>query len=68
MSHKKEVYGRDWVTDSGVLYCSRECAIEDGCDDKEIRQIAQDEYDQQLYGALCTVCEGEYAGFIKLGN
>lgn len=58
-------YGTDYVTSSGVLYCSIACAVEDGRDVDEIRPLESREYEQTRYGALCPVCEGEYAGFLS---
>jgi hypothetical protein len=46
---------------AGVLYCSPECAKEDGR--RKGRYISRDEYDQPTHGALCPVCEREYEEF-----
>ena len=61
-------------TKHDVLYCSRKCAIKDGCDTDDLRPMFKDEYEKRWeegneagegnpYGALCPTCETEYHCF-----
>lgn len=46
-----------------VLYCSTQCAVEDGAEEEDLEEIHPDEYNTEDYGALCPTCETTYASF-----
>lgn len=50
----------------GVLYCSKECAVNDGKTPQKgykLRPLKSEEFTTEEYGALCPYCESLYHNY-----